>query len=482
MVEAEGQDAADGQADDPVADDLDDEAGVGVAGSAQSAGGGDLEAVEELEEGGDEEQRDGRGDDGAIGGEGAGDGVGDEQKDGGEDGHAAGSEQDRGPTGGGCLCGVLATDGLADTDGSGGRDGEGNHEGEAGAVEGDLVAAEWKPAHDADEVGDDAEDGDFDEDLAAGWDSKEREASDTVGLEVVEHAAEAVAVTTLDAIESDDHEEGEIAAGDRGCEAGTGDSERGDVEWPPGVSVNEEPVAHDVDEVRGDQSEGDGTDVVERLQVAAEGEIEEERGCSVVECAEEGDRAVEDVVVDGQAQHHDRGEDDDEDESEGQTSGEDEAVQEPTVGLVEFACSVGLGEEGVEAEEDAAEAEGDGVVEDLAEGGGGDGESGVRHVADHDSVDDAHGHPADLRENEREGEGEDRSDLSADGHGLWITRLVLQAPPPRTYCAKVFIRQWLGLYFRMTWGCTFCDLAPYTVFNERSPGGGRGFYLHLNYS
>ena len=63
MVEAEGQHVADGEADHPVADDLDDEASVGVACSAKGSGGGDLEAVEELEEGGYEEEWDGRGDD-----------------------------------------------------------------------------------------------------------------------------------------------------------------------------------------------------------------------------------------------------------------------------------------------------------------------------------------------------------------------------------------------------------------------------------
>jgi hypothetical protein len=92
-------------------------------------------------------------------------------------------------------------------------------------------------------------------------------------------------------------------------------------------------------------------------------------------------------------------------------------VEEPAVGLVEFACAVGLGEEGVEAEEDAGDAEGDGVVEDLAEGCGGDGEGWVRHVPDHDRVDDAHCHPANLGEDKGESQGEDRSDLVSDGHG-----------------------------------------------------------------
>ena len=49
----EGEQDANGQADQPVADDLDDEAGVGVAEAAQGSGSGDLQAVEELEGGGD---------------------------------------------------------------------------------------------------------------------------------------------------------------------------------------------------------------------------------------------------------------------------------------------------------------------------------------------------------------------------------------------------------------------------------------------
>ncbi len=55
VMMAEGEEVADGEADDPVADDLDDESGVGVARAAEGAGGGDLEAVEELEDGRDEE-------------------------------------------------------------------------------------------------------------------------------------------------------------------------------------------------------------------------------------------------------------------------------------------------------------------------------------------------------------------------------------------------------------------------------------------
>ena len=91
--------------------------------------------------------------------------------------------------------------------------------------------------------------------------------------------------------------------------------------------------------------------------------------------------------------------------------------REPAVGLVVAACSVGLREIGVEREQDSGDTEGDGVVEDLSEGGGGDVEGGVLHVPDHHGVDDAHGHPAELGWMSGQGEREDGSDLLANGHG-----------------------------------------------------------------
>ncbi len=167
VVEAKAEEVANGKTDDPVADDLNDEAGVGVACAAQGSGGGDLKAVEELEDGGDEEERDCGGDDCSVSGEAARDGVGEQKQDSGEDGHGSCSEQDCGPSGGCSVGGGFAADGLTYADRGGSGDGEGNHEGEAGAVEGDLVSREWESAHDADEEGDHAEDGDFDEDLPA---------------------------------------------------------------------------------------------------------------------------------------------------------------------------------------------------------------------------------------------------------------------------------------------------------------------------
>jgi len=194
------------------------------------------------------------------------------------------------------------------------------------------------------------------------------------------------------------------------------------------VAVDEEPVAEDVDEVGGDESDGDGADVVEGLQVAAEGEVEEEDRRPPVKGAEEGCSAEEDLMVDGQAHHRDWREGDEAHEDGGENGGKDEAMEKPAVGFVEFACSVGLGEVGVEAEKDAGDAEAEGVVEDLAEGGCGDVDCRIGHVADHDGVDDAHRHPTEFGEDEGKGEGEHGSDLLANGHRL--------PPSPYLYCAK----------------------------------------------
>ena len=106
------------------------------------------------------------------------------------------------------------------------------------------------------------------------------------------------------------------------------------------------------------------------------------------------------------------GEDGDEERAEGE--GEDETVEEPAVGGGDFFGAEGLGDEGVEAEEDAADAEGEGVEDDLGECGGGHGDGGVREAADHAGVDDGHGHPAELAGDEGRGEPEERRELRAD--------------------------------------------------------------------
>ena len=64
-------------------------------------------------------------------------------------------------------------------------------------------------------------------------------------------------------------------------------------------------------------------------------------------------------------------------------------------------------------EQDAADAEGEGVEKDLGERDGAHGGGGVGEAADHHGVDDAHAHPADLGEDEGEREAQHGAEFGA---------------------------------------------------------------------
>ena len=100
------------------------------------------------------------------------------------------------------------------------------------------------------------------------------------------------------------------------------------------VAEDEEPVGGGVDEVGGDEGEGDGAAVVVGLQVAAEGEVEHQGEGAVVEAPHGGDGLGEDGGVYGKAEEKDRREGEDGDEEGGERDGHDEAVEEPAVGFV----------------------------------------------------------------------------------------------------------------------------------------------------
>ena len=89
-------------------------------------------------------------------------------------------------------------------------------------------------------------------------------------------------------------------------------------------------------------------------------------------------------------------------------------MEEPAVGGLDLFGAEGLGDEGVEAEKDAADAEGEGVKDDLRQCRRGHGGGRVREAADHAGVDDGHGHPAELAGDEGRGEPEERRELRAD--------------------------------------------------------------------
>ena len=75
-------------------------------------------------------------------------------------------------------------------------------------------------------------------------------------------------------------------------------------------------------------------------------------------------------------------------------------LQRP-VSVFDSLAPKGLRQHGVEAKQDAADPERQRVIRHLTQRGCSQRDGGVGQVADHHGVDDAHGHPADLRRYQR---------------------------------------------------------------------------------
>src|SRR5579884_2471356 len=74
----------------------------------------------------------------------------------------------------------------------------------------------------------------------------------------------------------------------------------------------------------------------------------------------------------------------------------------------------GVGNQRVQSDEKASTEKGQHVEEIGADADGADGGGAVRQAADHHGVHDAHGHPADFGENQREGEAERGAKFGAE--------------------------------------------------------------------
>ncbi len=80
--------------------------------------------------------------------------------------------------------------------------------------------------------------------------------------------------------------------------------------------------------------------------------------------------------------------------------------------VVEAAGAPGLRDEGIEAEEQADAEQRRRIVNGVAES---DGADGVRtEAADHDEIDDGHGHPAEFGKDDGNGEGEEGAEFFAE--------------------------------------------------------------------
>src|SRR5579885_2445530 len=201
----------------------------------------------------------------------------------------------------------------------------------------------------------------------------------------------------------------EVYAGKRRGPAGTDDAHGGSAPF----AVNENPVKERVDDVCGDQREGDRQDQVHGLDAAADSEIEEQGKESEgqrfhIGNGKGGDGGINMKAAEERAEkpegHH---------EQRRHSDGEVDAVDERAVTVFALACSESLGDQGIETDQKSAAEEGNDVEEVGTDADGADGAGALRKMADHDGIDDAHGHPADLGKDEREGEAHSWAQLAA---------------------------------------------------------------------
>ena len=268
----EAEPGAEGEADEPVGAEVADHRRARVAGAAESAGGYGLDAVEELEGGTGSEEHDSGVDENGVVCVDAGNVLREDEKNDAHEGHERGAEQDGGVAGVARAGEIAASDGLADANGGGGRDAEGNHVGESDGVERDLVAGEGNGAKTGDQGGDGGEDGDFGGHLHSGGKAECDEPTDAREIRARRCSTHFGVVARVVPEKKNDQDGGQVGARDGGGDAGADYAEHGKTP----VAEDEEIVAEDVDEIGGDEGEGDGANEVHPLQGATEGEVEEQ--------------------------------------------------------------------------------------------------------------------------------------------------------------------------------------------------------------
>ena len=156
--------------------------------------------------------------------------------------------------------------------------------------------------------------------------------------------------------------------------------------------------------------------MVESLQVSTQGEVEQKRKDAEIEGAQRADSPGDDRRVSAEVLHPKRGEREEDEQDSKERRGEEDAVIEPAVGLMELAGPVRLREDGIQAQKNASHAKRKGVVEDLRQRNRAHRDRRVGHVADHDGVDDPHGHPPDLCSYQRKSECEHGTEFMAKVH------------------------------------------------------------------
>jgi hypothetical protein len=177
-------------------------------------------------------------------------------------------------------------------------------------------------------------------------------------------------------------------------------------------AVDERPVGGGIQQVGGDEGEGDRRHDVHPLQVAPHRGVEQQRQRAPQHDAEVALEqrlhvGVEAGVRNGghhaEADGHDR---------HRQARAHRQAVHEPAVAVAVVAGAVGLRHERVEAQQQAHAEDGDGHVNRGADAGRADGRRAERRH--HDGVHDTHRHPPQFGEHDRQRQAQHRGQFGAE--------------------------------------------------------------------
>ena len=217
--------------------------------------------------------------------------------------------------------------------------------------------------------------------------------------------------------EINDEDQREVTAGDAGGNAGAGDAIGGNAKFAEDQKV----IAEEVDQVRGDEGEGDGADHVHALECAADGKVEEQRQEAGGEGSHVGSGEDGDGVGYTEALEIVGNDPDGNGEKRGDGEAEVDAVDQGGVAVFAAACAKGLGDERVQADEKPFAEEGKDDEDAGADAYCSDSFSTVGEAADHHGVDDDHAHPADFREDKGQGEAKRGTKFGTEdgeeGHG-----------------------------------------------------------------
>ena len=271
------------------------------------------------------------------------------------------------------------------------------------------MSSERDCAEPADERGGQREHADLERNLRCGGQAENDEAADPSEIDVDGSLEQFGAMAAVVPKQVTNKNQSHVEASEGGGPSG---ADHAHCRGSP-FAVDEHPIKKKIDEIRGDEGEGHWPDHVHGLDAAADGEIKHQREQADGQRFHVRNREARHHGIDVEGLQERAEEPDGNHEERRHDQAEVNAVDQGTVAIFAFACAEGLGDERVQANQQPATEKGYDVENAGADADGADRIGAVWQVADHDGVNDAHGHPADLGEDEREREVQGRAHFGA---------------------------------------------------------------------